>query len=47
MLLPPTSEYIELIAEEGSGVLACRPPLSVKERAEYVDEEAEPGTLVP
>lgn len=38
---------MELIADEGSGVPACRPPLIVKERAEYVEEEAEPGTLVP
>ncbi len=38
------SEYIELIAEDGSGVLPCLPCIA-KERAEYVDEEAEPGTL--
>jgi len=38
------SEYIELIADEGSGVLPCLPCMA-NESAEYVDEEAEPGTL--
>jgi hypothetical protein len=38
------SEYIELIADEGSGVPDCRPCIA-KERAEYVEELADPGTL--
>lgn len=38
------SEYIELIADDGSGVPPVRPCIA-KDRAEYVDEDAEPGTL--
>jgi hypothetical protein len=38
------SEYIELIADDGSGVPVCLPCMA-NESAEYVEEDAEPGTL--
>jgi hypothetical protein len=43
---PPTSEYTELMADEGSGVpiCPCRRPMA-KDNAEYVEDEADSGLL--
>jgi hypothetical protein len=47
MDVPPSSEYTELIADCGSGVPICpclRP--MAKDRAEYVEEDADSGLLI-